>query len=72
MLTQAGSDSFTMTMMEGIIDYKTNTTTAVSKSGIHAVPLHCQNILRKTTCEWKILVNWKNESEPWIYIKDLK
>ena len=32
MLTQVGSDGFTMTMMEGIVDYKKDPSTAVSKS----------------------------------------
>ena len=31
-----------------------------------------QKKLRITTCGWKLLVKWKDGSESWIHLKDLK
>ena len=72
MLTQVDSDGFTMTMMEGIIDHKIDTDVAVSKSDMYVVTRRGQKRLRKTTCGWKLLVRWKDGSESWIHLKDLK
>jgi len=72
MLTQVDSDGFTMTMMEGIIDHKKDTDVAVSKSDMYVVTRRGQKRLRKTTCGWKLLVRWKDGSESWTHLKDLK
>jgi hypothetical protein len=72
MLTQVDSDGFTMTMMEGIIDHKVDTDVAVSKKDAHVVTRRGRKRLRITTCGWKILVRWKDGSESWIHLKDLK
>ena len=72
MLTQVDSDGFTMTMMEGIIDHKVDTDVAVPISEMHVVTRRGQQRLRKTTCGWKPLVRWKDGSESWIPLKDLK
>ena len=72
MLTQVDSDGFTMTMMEGIIDHKKDTDVAVSKNDMYVVTRRGQQRLRITTCGWKLLIRWKDGSESWIHLKDLK
>ena len=72
MLTQVDSDGFTMTMMEGIIDHKRDADVAVSKAEMYVITSRGQRRLRKTTCGWKLLVRWKDGSESWIHLKDIK
>ena len=72
MLTQVDSDGFTMTLMEGIIDHKVDAAAAVSKSDGYVTTRRGQKKLRITTCGWKLLVSWKDGSESWIHLKDLK
>ena len=72
MLTQVDSDGFTMTMMEGIIDHKKDESTAISKDDKYISCPRGQRRLRKTTKGWKLLVKWKDKSESWIHLKDLK
>jgi hypothetical protein len=43
MLTKVDSDGFTLTMMEGIIDYQKEDTTAVSKDDMYVVTQRGQN-----------------------------
>ena len=72
MLTQVGNDGFTMTMIYGIIDYKVDKNTAVLKYDMYIATRCGQKKLRKTTCDWKLLVKWKDKCELWIHLKDLK
>jgi hypothetical protein len=72
MLTQVDSDGFSTSLMEGIIDYRKDETTAVSKANMHIVTRQGQKKLRKTTVGWKLLVRWKDQSESWIHLKDMK
>ena len=72
MLTQVDSDGFTTTMMEGIVDYNKDEATAVSKADMYVVTRQGQKWPRKTTVGWKLLVKWKDGSETWIPLKDLK
>mgnify|MGYP001272535206 CR=1 FL=1 len=74
MLTQVDSDGFTMTLMEGIIDHKVDAAAAaaVSKSDGYVTTRSGCKKLRITTCGWKLLVSWKDGSESWIHLKDLK
>ena len=72
MLTQVDSDGFTMTLMEGIVDHKVDAAAAVSKSDGYVITRRGQKRLRITTCGWKLLVKWKDGSESWIHLKDLK
>ena len=52
-----------MTTVHGVIDHKLDTSTAVSKGDMYVVTHRGRKTLRKTTCSWKLLVKWKNESE---------
>jgi hypothetical protein len=72
MLTQVDSDGFTMTLMEGIINYRKDEATAVSKADAYVVTQRGQKKLRKTTVGWRLLVKWRDQSESWIHLKDMK
>ena len=72
MLIQVDSDGFAMTIMEGIIDHKMDKAIAVAKSDKYIATRRGQRKLRKTTMGWKLLVKWKDGSESWIHLKDLK
>jgi hypothetical protein len=72
MLTQVDSEGFTLTLMEGIIDYRKDAATAVTREDMYVVTRRGQKRLRKTTTGWKLLVKWKDQSESWIHLKDMK
>ena len=72
MLTQVDSKGFTITMMEGIVDYRKDEATAVSKADGFVVTRRGQKRRRVTTQGWKLLVKWKDGSEQWIALKDMK
>ena len=71
MLTQVDEYSYTLTLIEGIIDYK-NDETAVSKEDMWVVTKCGSKLPRKTTVGWKILVQWKDNYESWIWLKYIK
>ena len=72
MLTQVDSDGYSLTMMEGIIDFKRDDAVAIPKSDMHVVTKRGQRRMRKTTQGWKLLVKWADGSESWIPLKDMK
>ena len=72
MLTQVDSDGYSLTMLDAIIDYHKDEAVAVPKNDSHVVTPRGQKRLRKTTVGWKLLVKWKDQSESWIPLKDLK
>ena len=72
MLTQVDSDGFTITMMEGIIDYRKDAVAAVTKDDVYIVTKRGQKKIWKTTVRWKLLVQWRDQSESWFHLKDLK
>jgi hypothetical protein len=72
MLTQVYCDGFTLPMMEGIVDYRKDEATAVSKQDMYVVTKQGQRQQRKTTTGWRLLVKWKDQSETWIHLKDMK
>ena len=71
-LTQVDSEGYSLTMMEGIVDYKKDPDTAVSMADRFVVTRRGQKRLRKTTVGWKLLVQWKDGSESWVPLKDMK
>ena len=71
-LSQVDSEGFTLRLMEGIIDHHKDEATAVSKADKYVVTSRGQRRLRKTTVGWKLLVKWKDGSETWVPLKDLK
>lgn len=72
MLTQVDSDGYSLTMMNGIVDYKKDNDVAVHKDDMYVQTRCGQRRLRKTTQGWKLLVKWADDSESWIALKDLK
>ena len=72
MLTQVDSDFFSQTLMEGIIDYKHDDLIATPKAEKYITTGSGQRRLWKTTAGWKLLVKWKDESESWVKLYELK
>ena len=56
MLTQVDSDGFTLTMMDGIIDYERDDAIAIPKSDAYVVTRRGRKRHRRTTVGWKLLV----------------
>ena len=71
MYAQVDLEGFTLCLLDSIIDYKTDET-AVTKDQMYVVTRRGQRRMRKTTCGWKLLVLWKDGTEQWIPLKDLK
>ena len=72
MLTQVGYDGFGLTMMEGIIDYQKDMTTAVTKDDMYIITKRGKKKISNTTVGWQLLVQWRDQYESWIYLKYLK
>jgi hypothetical protein len=72
MLSQIDSEGFSVTMLEGIVDHRKNEEVAVPKKNGYAVTQRGQKKKVKTTKGWKLLVRWKDKSETWVQLKDLK
>ena len=72
MITQVDSNGFSLSLMEGIIDYKRDDSIAISKTDKYITTSKGQRRLRKTTAGWKLLVKWRDQSESWIKLSELK
>ena len=72
MLSQVDSEGYSTTLMQGIVDFKKDVATAVPKSEKWVVTRSGQRRLRKSTAGWKLLVQWKDGSETWVPLKDMK
>ena len=72
MLTQVDSDGFSLSLMEGIIDYKRDDSVAIPKTDKYIATSRGQRRLRKTTAGWKLLVKWRDQSESWVKLSELK
>ena len=71
MLTQVDAEGYSTTMLKNIIDFKKEEN-AVSKEDKYVITNTGQRRLRKTTTGWKLLIQWSNDSETWIPLKDMK
>ena len=71
MLSQVDNEGFTITLLDSILDYKKDGS-AVDKNEQYATTKGGGRRVRKTTCRWKLLVQWKDGSEQWIPLKDMK
>ena len=58
--------------MEGIIDYKHDDSVAIPKMDKYTTTLRGQRRLRKTTAGRKLLVKWRDQSESWVKLSELK
>ena len=72
MLTQVDSDGYSSPLMEGIVDFEKDEATAIPRSEGAVVTGRGQKRLRKSTVGWKLLVRWRDGSETWIPLKDMK
>ena len=62
MLTQVDEDGSSLSLMEGIVNYKRDPATAFSKYNKYVVTRRGQKRLRKTTVGWKLLIRWMDGS----------
>ena len=72
MLIQVDSGGYSLTMINYIIDYERDDSVAVPKSDGYVVTKRGQHRPIKSTLGWKLLVQFSNESETWIPLKDMK
>jgi hypothetical protein len=72
MLSQIDSDGYSTALMQGIIDYKKDEATAIPKTDKWVVTSRGQRRLRMSTVGWKLLVQWRDGTETWIPLKDMK
>ena len=72
MLTQVDSDGFSLSLMEGIINHKRDDSVAIPKMDKYITTSRGQRRLRKTTAGWKLLVKWRDQSESWVKLSELK
>ena len=72
MLTQFDSEGYSLTMINAIIDYERDDSVAVQIKDGYVVTERGQRRLRKSTQGWKLLVQFVDETETWIPLKDMK
>ena len=72
MLTQVDSDGFSTTLMDAIVDYEKDEATAIPMEHKRMITHRGQQRLRKITVGWKLLICWKDGSEAWVPLKDMK
>ena len=70
-LTQVDKYSYTLTLMEGIIEYNKDEK-YVYKECMYVLTKCGMKKTRKTTVVWNILVQQKNKSEYWINLEEMK
>ena len=71
-LTQVDSDSFSLALMEGIINHTKDEAIAVPMEDKYQITQSRQQQMRKTSVGWKLLVKWTDQSESWIKLADMK
>ena len=72
MLTQVASDGFSLSLMEGIIDYKRDDSVAIPKTDKYIMTARGQRRLQKFTAGLKSLVKWRDQSESWVKLSEFK
>ena len=58
--------------MEGIVDFRCDESVAVPMEEKYIITKMGQKQLRKTMARWDLLVCWKDESESWVKLSDMK
>ena len=58
MLTEVDEHGFSLSLMEGIVDYKRDPATTLSEDDKYVVSRCGQKRLRKPTVGWKLLIRW--------------
>ena len=72
MLVQVDSEGVRTIMMEGIVDYQKNDAVAVQKQDQYVYNKNGRRRMRKTTMGWELLVKWRDQSESWVRLCELK
>ena len=70
-LRQVDTEGFSTTLLDCIIDFRKDDS-ATSKDDDYVITRRGQRRLKKTTVGWKLLVRFKDQSEQWIPLKDMK
>ena len=72
MLTQVGSDGYSLSLMDSVIDHERDPSQAIPIEDKYIKTKSRQKRLRKTTQGWKLLIKWKDKSKAWINHADMK
>ena len=72
MLQQVDSEGFSLALMEGIVDFRCDESVAIPIEEKYIIMKTGQKHLRKTMVGWDLLVHWKDESESWVKLSDMK
>lgn len=72
LLTQVDGEGYSTMLMEAIIDYRKDAATAVPMEDKFFTTKTGRKRLRITTQGWDVLVRWKDGSETWIKLADMK
>ena len=72
MLTQVDSDGMSTTLMEAIVDHRRDDEKALQHHDKYVQTKNGRRHLRKTTKGWELLIEWKDKSESWINLADMK
>ena len=71
-LSQVDSDGYSMQLMQVIVDYKCDDSMAVQMADQHVFTKSGQKCLCKSTRGWNLLVHWKDGSDSWINLSEMK
>ena len=72
MLTQVDSDGMSTTLLEAIVDHRRDEEKALQHHEKYVRTKNGRHHLRKTTKGWELLIKWKDKSESWIRLADMK
>ena len=72
MLAQVDQNGHSTLMMKEIVDYRKDSATAVPMSDRYLVTPSGQRRSRKTTKGWDLLVEWKDGTQSWVKLSELK
>ena len=72
MLTQVDSDGYSLSLMDLIVDHQRDPSQAILMEDKYIRTKSRQKRLRKTTKGWRLLIKWKDKSEAWINLADVK
>ena len=72
MLTQVDSDSMSTTLMEAIVDHRRDDEKELQHHDKFVQTKNGRRHLRKSTKGWELLIKWKDKSESWIKLADIK
>ena len=72
MLTQVDSDGMSTTLIEAIVDHRRDEEKALQHHDKYVQTKNGRRHLRKTTEGWELLIKWKDKSESWIKLADMK